>query len=250
VKLVAIRLVLLFAAAALTAGLLSFFTGSGFSLALTPQLSALYFIPVNLVCLWLLRRELHARGSSLRELAGFDRTKLGRDALQGLLWLMVLFAPFIIAVNLGMLLLFGPEDMLAAFAVVFAPDPSQTLELAPWFTMVSAIITALLFPVSNAPTEELLYRGHAQGALIRAGWPTWLGVAVPALAFGAQHVLLAPSAAGMFVYALAFLGWGAGAGILRLRQRRLMPLIIAHFLTNAMFAVVPLVFVFTGLPAG
>jgi hypothetical protein len=29
-----------------------------------------------------------------------------------------------------------------------------------------------------------------------------------------------------------------------------MPLIIAHFLTNAMFAVVPLVFVFTGLPAG
>ena len=68
-RLIAIRIALLVAAAALTAGLVSFYTGAAFSLALTPQLSALYFIPVNLVCLWLLRRQLHANGSSLRQLA-------------------------------------------------------------------------------------------------------------------------------------------------------------------------------------
>src|SRR5690606_2451505 len=97
--LVALRIALLVAAAAVTAGLVSYLTGAAFSLALTPQLSALYFIPVNLVCLALLRRRARRQGVGLRELAGYDRLRLGRDLLQGLLWLFVLFVPFVAAVN-------------------------------------------------------------------------------------------------------------------------------------------------------
>ncbi len=248
-RLVAARLVLLFAFAAALAGVMSAATGADFSLALTPQLSALYFIPVNVLCLWLLRRRLRAEGSSLRRLAGFDRARLGFDALMGVMWLMVLFVPFVLAVNLAMLLLFGPIGMLAAFETVFTPDAALLEPWPRWFSVASALVTALLFPLTNAPAEELVYRGHAQGGLLAAGRAPWLAVLVPAAAFGLQHLLLAPSAAGMFVYGFAFLGWGAGAGLIYLRQKRLMPLILAHFYTNAMFSVAPLVFVFVPLGA-
>src|SRR5690606_34882091 len=122
--------------------------------ALTPQLSALYFIPVNIACLWLLRARLHVAGSGLRRLAGYDPSRLGRDLLQGLGWLFVLFFPFVLAVNLAMLVLFGPSEMFGAFETVFAPDPSLQLEFAPWFALTSALLTAVLFPLTNAPAEE------------------------------------------------------------------------------------------------
>src|SRR5690606_11976090 len=185
-------------------------------------------------CLVLLRRRL-------RSLAGYDPSRLGRDTLLGLLWLCVLFVPFALALNLAMLLLFGPGEMLGAYETVFAPDPSVLVEFSPWFAWASALATALLFPITNAPAEELVYRGHAQGGLFAAGHPAWLAVGLPAVAFGAQHVLLAPSAAGMVVYGCAFFAWGFGAGIIYRRHGRLMPLIIAHFVTNLLFAVAPLV---------
>lgn len=244
--LVLVRLFLLFAAAAAVAGGLSWATGARFSLALTPQLSALYFIPVNLACLWLLRRRLRTTRRGLRELAGFEPRLLRRDALQGLLWMVVLFVPFIIAVNLTMLLLFGPGGMLPAFETVFAPDPDLQREWAPWFNWTTALVTALLFPITNAPAEELVYRGHAQGELLRGGATPWVAVLVPAVLFGLQHLLLAPSAAGMLVYGVAYLFWGAGAGLIYLRQRRLMPLIFAHLYTNGIFSLAPLLILFLG----
>lgn len=240
-SLVLVRILLLVAAAAVTAAIVSAATGAPFSLALTPQLSALYFVPVNVACLLLLRRSLHARGSSLRELADFEPARLGRDVLQGLVWLMVLFVPFVVFLNLAMLVLFGPSGMLAAYETVFAPDPSLLIEFAPWFGWSSALVIALLFPVTNAPAEELVYRGHAQRGLLAAGRPPWFALLLPALAFGAQHTLLAPTAPGMLVFAFAFVAWGLGAGIIYHRVGRLMPVIVAHFFTNLMFAVFPLI---------
>ncbi|MFA5569305.1 MAG: CPBP family intramembrane glutamic endopeptidase [Trueperaceae bacterium] len=242
-----LRVALLFGAAAATAALVSLAAGVGFSLALTPQLSALYFIPVNVLCLWLLRRNLHARGSSLRSLADYDGARLGEDVLKGLLWLVVLFVPFIIAINLTMLVLFGPAGMLAAYETVFAPDPAASVAFAPWFAWTSAILVALVFPLTNAPTEELVYRGHAQAGLLRAGRPAALAMLLPAAAFGLQHVLLAPSAAGMLVYAVGFFSWGAVAGLIYLRSGRLMPLILAHLITNGLTSLAPLAFLLAGV---
>jgi len=239
--LVLVRILLLVAAAAATAAIVSSATGGPFSLALTPQLSALYFVPVNIVCLLLLRRTLHARGSTLRALADFDPRRLGRDLLEGLLWEMVLFVPFVVILNLAMLVQFGPGGMLGAYETVFAPDPSLLIEFAPWFGWTSALVIALLFPITNAPAEELVYRGHAQRGLASAGRPVWWALLLPAVAFGVQHTLLAPTAAGMVVFACAFVAWGLGAGIIYHRRGRLMPVIVAHFFTNLMFSVFPLI---------
>jgi len=65
VGLVLVRIALLALAAAATAALVSAATGAPFSLAVSPQLSALYFVPVNLVCLALI-----ARGGRARRLLG------------------------------------------------------------------------------------------------------------------------------------------------------------------------------------
>jgi len=243
-RLAFLRVALLLVAATVVAAVVSAASGAQFSLALTPQLSALYFIPINLACLWLLRRRLRARGSGLRQLARFDRGRLGRDALMGALWLFVMFVPFALALNLVMLAMFGPAGMLAAYETVFAPDPALLVEWPRWFNVSSALVAALLFPVTNAPAEELVYRGHAQGELLAAGRPAWAAVLLPAALFGAQHALLSPSAAGALVYVAAFFAWGACAGWIYLRTRRLMPIVMAHFYTNAMFSVVPLAFLF------
>ena len=76
--------------------------------------------------------------------------------------------------------------------------------------------------------------------LARRGLSPALVVLVPALLFGIQHVFLAPTAAAVLVYVVAFTMWGAFAGLIYLRQRRLMPLIVAHFFTNLMTSSVPL----------
>lgn len=246
-RFVAIRLTLLLAFAALTALILTATTGARFSLALTPQLSAFYFIPVNIIGLWLLVRHGRSTGQSLSDMLNFDSTRIGRDFLMGLLWLFVLFIPFTITINLVMVLLYGPANLFAGFETVFAPDPSQLVALPAWFAWSAAILTALLFPLTNAPAEELIYRGHAQTRLKRHGHPAWTAIAISAAAFGLQHILLAPSAPAMLVYGAAFTVWGAGAGIIYNRTGRLMPLVFAHFVTNFMFGVVPVILLAFGI---
>lgn len=71
--LVGFRILLLFSRALVTSALVSVAPGAPFSPCLTTQLSVLYFKPVDIVCLVLLRRLLRARGSTLAARAGFDR---------------------------------------------------------------------------------------------------------------------------------------------------------------------------------
>lgn len=245
-SLVVIRIGLLLTFAALTALIISSSTGAAFSLAVTPQLSALFFIPVNLIGLWLLVRWGRSQGLTLARMMDFDRSRLGRDVLMGLLWMVVLFVPFAAAINLAMLVFYGPADMVSAFETVFAPDPGQFVQLPTWFAWSSAVLVAVLFPLTNAPAEELTYRRHAQTGLQARGWPVWAAISLPAIAFGLQHVFLAPSVAGMAVFGIAFTFWGAGAGLIYLKSGRLMPVVVAHFLTNFMFGFFPFIFLALG----
>ena len=239
-RLVVIRILLLALAALLSAGILSLLTGEPFSPALTPQLSALYFSPVNIVCFWLL-----ARQGRVRKLLGERPYLCGSDFGYGFLWLFALFVPFAVAINMMVLILFGPNGYVNGFETIFVPTAGAALELPAAVSLVFAIVVAVLFPITNAPVEELYYRGNAQRELAQRGFSPAIVVLVPALLFGLQHIFLAPTAAAMLVYVVAFTFWGAFAGVIYLRQGRLMPLIVAHFFTNLMTSVVPLVLILT-----
>jgi membrane protease YdiL (CAAX protease family) len=98
--------------------------------------------------------------------------------------------------------------------------------------IILALVTAITFAPLNAPAEELVYRGYAQTELVRHRVPVVLAVGLPALLFGLQHLFYAPTAAAMPVFGCAFVVWAIGAGVIVLRQGRLMPMIIAHLLVN------------------
>ena len=104
-------------------------------------------------------------------------------------------------------------------------------------------MSATVFPVLNAPMEELQYRGYSQSGLIAAWQRPWAGIVVTAIGFGLQHIVFSLTATAALAYAVGFFLWGLGAGVIARRQQRLAPLIIAHFLSNLSFGIVPLIFV-------
>lgn len=239
--LVLVRMALLAGAAAATAGAVSAATGAPFSLASASQLSALYFVPVNVVCLALL-----ARGGRITRLLG-ERPWLRRsDVGYGLLWLFVAFVPFAVVLNAVVLLTAGASGYAGAWERLFAPPAGAELAMSRGVSLALAAVTVILFPVTNAPVEELLYRGHGLAETKGRGVPPRAAIAQQAALFGVQHVFLAPTPAAMAAYVMAFTAWGATAGVIYQRQGRLMPLIVAHLLTNLMTSAVPLVLLLAG----
>ncbi len=202
-------------------------------------MSALYFIVGNVICFFILKGIVHREGASLSRLLGFSRERLGHDILWGLLWVMVLYVPFAAGLLGTLLLVFGGH-VFSRMGDLFAPAAAAVRALSFGGSLFLAVVTAILFPVTNAPVEELYYRGYAQPRISAGTGRSWLGILIPALGFSLQHLLLAPTAATMVPFASGFFAWGVGAGIIYRRQQRLMPLVLAHFITN-LAAVVPAV---------
>ena len=202
----------------------------------SPLVAVVAMLPVNVVCLVFVVRRIRATGGSVGALIGYRRGCLGRDILWGLLWLVVLYVPFALTIMLVMWGLHG-ADMFIAFETVFF-DPETIPPLTPAVAAVLAVVAVVTFAPLNAPTEELLYRGSAQQDLARR-MPLAAAIVVSAAFFGLQHVWYAPTPDAVIVYACAFFVWGIGSGIIAWRQRRLLPLIIAHGMVD----------LFTTLPA-
>lgn len=192
-------------------------------------LIGLLLMPVNLICLVLVRRLVHAEGRRLRDLIGYRSGRLRADIGWGLLWLIVLYLPFAATIVVVVALLYG-SDAPAAFGTILF-DPGSVPRLSPAVLTALAVVTAVTFAPLNAPVEELVYRGYAHQALTRR-WRPAVAIGVSAAAFGLQHVFFAPTSAAVVVYLAAFTVWGIGAGIIVHRQGRLLPMIIAHLLVN------------------
>lgn len=194
------------------------------------------FTIVNLVCLAVLVRLTRAEGVRLADLLGYRRDRLRRDLGEGVLLAVVLGALLVIGVVLGGLVLYGAQ-VFTRFETAFVGGAGFTAPVPAWL----AVVSALTFPIVNPVVEELQYRGYAQPRLIAAFGATWLGIGVTALGFALQHVAFALTAAGAFIYPVGFLLWGLGAGIVAHRRRRLMPLVVAHAVSNLSFAVIPVI---------
>lgn len=204
--------------------------------------AAATILPVNLISLWLVRRALHREGSRARDLIDFSWRRLGTDVLWGLLWLVVLNVPFAVTLVAVLVGLEG-VTVFGQFDTMFIPATPEQLPDRTFLTVV-AVITVLTFAPLNAPTEELLYRGYSQAGLQRHRWPTFWAIVVPSVIFGLQHLFFAPAGPLTLAYVAAFFVWGVGAGIIVWWQRRLMPVIIAHFFVNFLTSAPLLVLVF------
>lgn len=211
-----------------------------------PDMSAIYFTFVNILCFYILHRILKKEGSSFKDLLGYRKDRIGKDVLLGFLWLFVLYIPFSLGVIGTMFVMYG-ADFVSHFETVFVGDIANTNLTRPyWFLWVTALI-ALIFPFLNAPIEEFMYRGYAQPSFIKHYKKAWLGILIPAVGFALQHIMLSASIQGAVVYAVAFFAWGIGSGIIYHKQQRLFPLIICHFIVNIAFSVIPIIFLLMGV---
>lgn len=225
----AARVAMVAAACTLAWLIVGWASGTATAFPVPPLIAAVAMLPVNLVCLGLVLRRLRAEGRGLGDLVGYRRGRVGRDVLWGLLWLVVLYVPFVLTIMLVMRVLHG-DAMFVAFETVFF-DPEALPPLSPVAASVLAIVAVVTFAPLNAPVEEFVYRGTAQQDLSRR-MPVALAIVVASVFFGLQHIWYAPTPDAVLVYACAFFVWGVGSGIIAWRQRRLLPLIVAHGLVN------------------
>ena len=199
----------------------------------TPLLAVVAMLPVNLVCLVLVRERVHREGGTLRALIGFRRDRFGRDVLWGLLWLAVLYLPFAGTI-VGVMWALHGSVLFERFDTVFGGADTMPA-LDPVVLLVLAVVATITFVPLNAPVEELVYRGYAQRTLARR-LPVAVAIAIPAVLFGLQHAFYAPTPDAVLVYLCAFVVWGVGSGIIVRVQGRLMPMVVAHFLVNLVFS--------------
>ncbi|MGC9357033.1 MAG: CPBP family intramembrane glutamic endopeptidase, partial [Anaerolineae bacterium] len=191
-------------------------------------------------CLALLRWRAQVEDLRLREIIGFQRRRFLRDLGWGLLWSMVLFA-LMMGGFLATTLAIGGITGLT-FEQIHMGSTDYAFEVPQWLTVTMLIVSGIVFPILNAPVEELQYRGYAQTGLMANSRSIWLGIGIPALGFGLQHIAFAYTLHAAPVYAVSFLLWGLGAGYIFYRQGRLAPLIIAHFISNLFTGIAPLLF--------
>lgn len=197
------------------------------------MLAAVAMLPVNVVCLWLIARILRQEGRTIRGMLGFEARRIFKDLLWGILWLIVLYLPFVGTIMLVTWMQHGSEMFIAMETIFF--DPASVPTLTPIAWTVLAIVAVVTFAPLNAPAEELVYRGYSQGTLARR-WPIVFAIIVPSILFGLQHIWYAPSPDAVVTFVCAFFVWGVCSGLIYLRQRRLMPLVFAHGLVNLLFA--------------
>jgi len=198
----------------------------------------------NIVCVGLLLWRARVEGFRLGSIVGFQRRRFLRDLGGGILWSMVLF----VLLMGGIFVMFLAIQRIAGltFEQIYLGDADFSFEMPQWLMVIMVIISGVVFPILNAPVEELQYRGYAQSRLISASGRVWLGICIPAVGFGLQHMAFANSLSAAPAFAVGFFLWGIGAGIIAYRQQRLAPLIIAHFVSNLSFGVVPLFFMLRG----
>ncbi len=193
---------------------------------------------VNLITLGLLLWRAQSDAFRLRDMIGFRRERLWRDLGQGLLLSIGLYALLALGIMVTALLVqfLTGKTLFEQFAPPM--DAAGTGAMPPWL----AVISALAFSILNAPIEELHYRGYAQPRLIGMTGAVWAGILVTALGFGLQHMAFAYTVYAMPVFVVGFLFWGIGAGFVVHRQGRLMPVLVAHLISNLFFGIGPLLY--------
>lgn len=196
--------------------------------------NTLAILPINVLCFMLLRRWFSEVGLSLKDALGVRLGRISKDIVWGVLWVFATYIPFVVALT-GAVFLFYGSDAPAAFETIFTPTPEET-GFPPAIMLVVALIVIIPFIAINAITEELAYRGFVTTALApRFGLVG--AYAVSTLFFGLQHIFFATSPLAVPIFFIAFTVWGAVAAIIVHRQNRLLPITIAHWVTNFVMSV-------------
>jgi hypothetical protein len=178
---------------------------------------------VDIGCLGLLLWLTHHEGIRLFDLIGFDVKRLKTEIPLGLGLFVIIFPVTIFGG--GML------AQLITYGKLNPVFPEYTfMRTLPLLGLLYARI--LWWPIWSA-TEEMTYTGYALPRLIAMTKSRWLSVAIVAFFFSLQHsfLMLAGFRFGFYMF-LTFIPLSIAMLIAYLRIRRLLPLIVAHWLMD------------------
>jgi uncharacterized protein len=158
------------------------------------------------LALVLLARDPGGRGFSI----GFDHRRLGRDALQAVGFLALIGIP-----GLGLVWAAHSLGLNASLDVVSFPDV--------WYRVPYLLLSAL----QNGALEEVVMIGYLLTRLRQLGWGDYRALTTSAVIRGGYHLYQGWGGfIGNFVMGLIF-GWWFQ------RTRRVLPLLLAHFLLDS-----------------
>jgi len=174
---------------------------------------------IDLGCLTLLWRLTGREGIGLRDLIGFDRSRLGRDVLLGLALVPAGLALILVGVyGMGWLV----------YGTLTPPYLFGSLPLP------AALYAVFVFPFIWGLTEQMTYNGYLAPRFRVLCRSTGLSVALVSMAWSFQHAVmpLTFDPRVMVVRALSPLPFSVFQTLVYLRFRRLIPFAIAHALMD------------------
>ncbi len=182
-------------------------------------------VAVDIATLALLAWVLRRRHLALRAAVGPIR--LRRDLLLGLPIALLLIVAFVMA------------SYVADFTVYGGPPPAESTGAVPlWLGLWSITI----MPVTVAVAEEILYRGVLLHAL-RSRFSAVVAVLVSSFFFGLQHAALSlGSPSDMAARVLTTFLCGIVFAVIALKLRRLLPLIIGHWVLDVLGLGLPMLY--------
>ena len=189
----------------------------------------------DIICLVLLRQQLHREGPTLRQLIMPTRRFILRDLITSF---GIILPTAILGGGLTVLFIFMARAPLGTISEHII----NPLGL-PWHILISMLI----LPITSGITEELVYRGYALPRLVALTGRRWQGIAIMASGFGLQHaafVLTDWRLAIVSAIGLACIGAGFGIAYF-VNKQRLLPLMLLHWQSDLLtFGAVPLLLYF------
>ncbi|HEX6537322.1 MAG TPA: CPBP family glutamic-type intramembrane protease, partial [Gemmatimonadaceae bacterium] len=186
-----------------------------------------YATLIDAGCLALLWRLTRREGIGLFDLVGFERARLGRDVLLGLVLIPVSLV-FILA-----------GTSAAGWIVYGAIRPPYFLGGLP---LPAALYGVLVFPFLWGLTEQMTYNGYLLPRFRVLSRRTSVAIAVVAFVWAMQHAFMPLTLDAKFMVSrlLASVPFSVFETVLYLRLRRLLPLAIAHALMDGATVLIPL----------
>jgi membrane protease YdiL (CAAX protease family) len=186
-----------------------------------------YATLIDAGCLALLWRLTRGEGIGLFDLVGFERSRLGRDALLGLA-----------LIPASLVFIFGGTYAGGWIVYGTVQQPYFLGGLPLW----ASLYGVLVFPVLWGLTEQMTYNGYLLPRFQVLSGNTTLAVAVVAFVWAMQHAFMPLTFDTRFMTyrLLASVPNSLFETILYLRLRRVLPLAVAHALMDGATVLIPL----------
>jgi uncharacterized protein len=130
---------------------------------------------------------------------------------------------------------------LIVWYIVVKPDIADLTAKIPSISPFLLVALGLLFAITNAISEELIWRGFVFRALERAVLPGSIVIGIQAISFGLMHLHGFPRGASGIVLATIY---GVMLGYLRQRANGLFAPIAAHIFADAVIYIILIFVVF------